>query len=446
LAVSHRIAVMNGGRVEQVGAPEQIYGFPRNRFVADFIGTINLLPVEVRVAGGDALRLVANGLGEIVSTPVAEASAGQRGAYAVRPERVRIFSAGDVCELDNHFQGTVREHLYLGDVTVYKIALDNGAVLEALLANSPPDALVSSNVARWSEWAGTVAPGSICVTESRQAGRSPGPGENLQKWLVSLPPTLFLLVFFVAPALLMVVASFQQVGDFGGLVPVLENGQSTLSLEAYRFFFGDWIYAEIFLRSFLVAAATTLLCLLLAYPLALLIATGGKRHRDLLVLLVILPLASNFLIRIYAWMIVLGPAELLYTPFAVIVGMVYVHLPFMILPLYTNLESHDPALLEAAQDLGAGAWTRFWRITLPLSLPGVWSGSALVFIPVLGMFAIPELLGGTRDILIGNLIKEQFLDNRDWPLGSTLSILLTAAVLLLAWLAAWAGRPRRGRA
>ena len=121
-------------------------------------------------------------------------------------------------------------------------------------------------------------------------------------------------------------------------------------------------------------------------------------------------------------------------------------LPFMILPLYTNLESHDPALLEAAQDLGAGAWTRFWRITLPLSLPGVWSGSALVFIPVLGMFAIPELLGGTRDILIGNLIKEQFLDNRDWPLGSTLSILLTAAVLLLAWLAAWAGRPRRGRA
>ncbi|MER2622741.1 MAG: ABC transporter permease [Accumulibacter sp.] len=284
------------------------------------------------------------------------------------------------------------------------------------------------------------------MTESRQAGRSPGPGENLQKWLVSLPPTLFLLAFLVAPALLMVVASFQQVGDFGGLLPVLENGQSTLSLEAYRFFFGDWIYAEIFLRSFLVATATTLLCLLLAYPLALLIATRGKRHRDLLVLLVILPLASNFLIRIYAWMIVLGPAELLYTPFAVIVGMVYVHLPFMILPLYTNLESHDPALLEAAQDLGAGAWTRFWRITLPLSLPGVWSGSALVFIPVLGMFAIPELLGGTRDILIGNLIKEQFLDNRDWPLGSTLSILLTAAVLLLAWLAAWAGRPRRGRA
>jgi spermidine/putrescine transport system permease protein len=122
-----------------------------------------------------------------------------------------------------------------------------------------------------------------------------------------------------------------------------------------------------------------------------------------------------------------------------------VHLPFMILPLYTNLESHDLALLEAAQDLGADTWTRFWRITWPLSLPGVWSGSALVFIPVLGMFAIPELLGGTGDILIGNLIKEQFLDNRDWPLGSTFSLLLTGAVLALAWVSAWAGRPRRGR-
>ena len=117
----------------------------------------------------------------------------------------------------------------------------------------------------------------------------------------------------------------------------------------------------------------------------------------------------------------LEPVNLLYSPFAVIVGMVYVHLPFMILPLYTNLEKHDPALLEAAQDLGANAWQRFWRVTWPLSLPGVFSGSALVFIPVLGMFAIPEMLGGTGDILIGNLIKEQFLDNRDWPLGAALS-------------------------
>lgn len=267
---------------------------------------------------------------------------------------------------------------------------------------------------------------------------------GLTRWLVSLPPTLFLLVFFLAPALLMVAASFEHPGEFGGLAPWRVDGQLNLTLETYRFFFSDWIYAEVFLRSFLVATATTLLCLLLAYPLALTIARSAARQRDWLVLLVILPFASNFLIRIYAWIILLGPANLLYTPFAVIAGMVYVHLPFMILPLYTNLEKHDPAVLEAAQDLGAGAWTRFWHITFPLSLPGIWAGTALVFIPVLGMFAIPELLGGTGDILIGNLIKEQFLDNRDWPLGSTLSLLLTAAVLILAGLAVRAGRARRG--
>jgi spermidine/putrescine transport system permease protein len=124
----------------------------------------------------------------------------------------------------------------------------------------------------------------------------------------------------------------------------------------------------------------------------------------------------------------------------VLVGMVYVHLPFMILPLYTNLEKHDPALLDAAQDLGANAWQRFWKVTWPLSLPGIYSGSALVFIPVLGMFAIPDILGGTGDILIGNLIKEQFLGTRDWPFGATLSLMLTLAVLAFAGLSVWFAR------
>ncbi len=282
----------------------------------------------------------------------------------------------------------------------------------------------------------------------RFAPRNDGGGTGFTKWLVSLPPTLFLLVFFLAPSIIMVAASFRYPGEFGGLAPLfaIAGKDSGLTLEAYRFFFSDFTYLEIFLRSFAVAGLTTLICILMAYPLAWLIARSPKKHRDLMVLLVILPFASNFLIRVYAWIIILGPLNLLYSSFAVIVGMVYVHLPFMILPLYTNLEKHDPALLEAAQDLGANAWTRFWRVTFPLSLPGIFSGSALVFIPVLGMFAIPELLGGTGDILIGNLIKEQFLDNRDWPLGATLSLMLTIAVLGLAALAAWAGRTRRGGA
>jgi spermidine/putrescine transport system permease protein len=278
----------------------------------------------------------------------------------------------------------------------------------------------------------------------RAKARRRHPAQRLARWLVTAPPALFLVAFFLLPSLIMVAASFREPGEFGGLAPLLgPAGHAGLSLETYRFFASDPIYLEIFLRSFLVATLTTLLCLVLAYPLAWLIARSPRRRRDLLVLLVILPFASNFLIRVYAWIIMLGPLDLLYTPFAVVAGMVYVHLPFMILPLYTNLEKHDPALLEAAQDLGAGAWTRFWRITLPLSLPGILAGSALVFIPVLGMFAIPELLGGVGDILIGNLIKEQFLDNRDWPMGATLSILLTLMVLGVAAVAARAGQGER---
>lgn len=278
--------------------------------------------------------------------------------------------------------------------------------------------------------------------------------ERLTRWLVAGPPFVFMVAFFVLPALIMVAASLRFPGEHGGLAPLHEDGAWQLTLETYAFFFSDFIYTEILIRSFFVAALSTLLCIVMAYPLALLITRVPKRFRDVMILLVVLPFASNFLIRIYAWMIILGPQSafslalnhvittlgfepvtLLFSPFAVIVGMVYVHLPFMVLPLYTNLEKHDPILLDAAQDLGANAWERFWKVTWPLSLPGVYAGSALVFIPVLGMFAVPDILGGTGDILIGNLIKEQFLGTRDWPFGSTLSIMLTLMVLAIAALA-----------
>ena len=261
---------------------------------------------------------------------------------------------------------------------------------------------------------------------------------RLTRWLVTAPPAVFLVIFFLIPALIMAGASFREPGEFGGLAPLAASGTSL----AYRFILDDVIYAWILAKSFAIAGLTTVICLLFAYPLAMLIVRSPKRQRDVFILLVILPFASNFLIRIYAWMIILGPLDLLYSPVAVVVGLVYVHLPFMILPLYTNLEKHDPALLEAAQDLGAGKWARFWRVTWPLSLPGVLSGSSLVFIPVLGMFAVPELLGGTGDLLMGNLIKEQFLDNRDWPLGAALSMLLTLAVLAVAGLSAALTRNR----
>jgi len=283
------------------------------------------------------------------------------------------------------------------------------------------------------------------VTRAARRGEDRG----ATRWLVSGPPFLFLLAFFLVPSLIMVVASFRYPGEFGALAPIVatQPGEDAgLTLENYRVFLGDSIYAQIFVKSFGVAALTTLVCLVLAYPVALLIARSPKRHRDLMVLLCVLPFASNFLVRVYAWMIILGPLDLLFSRFAVIVGMVYVHLPFMILPLYTNLEKHDPTLLDAAQDLGANAWHRFWRVTFPLSLPGIFSGSALVFIPVLGMFAIPEILGGKDDWLVGNLIKESFLGTRDWPFGSMLSIMLTIAVLAIAGLAAALARRGMSRA
>jgi spermidine/putrescine transport system permease protein len=283
---------------------------------------------------------------------------------------------------------------------------------------------------------------------------------RMARWMVSGPPLLYLLVFFAAPALIMVLASFRTPGEFGGLAPLVdEAGRLDLNTESYVRFFTESVYLRVFVKSAWYALLTTLACAALAYPLATLIAKSPKKHRDLLLLLVILPFWSNFLIRIYAWMIILGPnaalarmvngalawfgagpVPLLFSAFAVLTCLVYVHLPFMVLPLYANLEKHDQALLDAAQDLGANAWQRFWRITFPLSLPGVYAGSALVFIPALGIFAIPDILGGPDDTLIGNLIKQQFLETRDWPFGSVLSIMLTVAALLLAGIAAWVGR------
>ena len=301
--------------------------------------------------------------------------------------------------------------------------------------------------------------------------------DRLGKWLLSWPPLVYLLVFFLIPSLIMMFAAFRYPGDYGGLMPLTSEDPTTgklvvdvtlatlgdyLTLESFARLVDEPLYIELFIKSLWYATLTTLICIAMGYPLAWLIARSPKKFRDLLLLLVILPFWSNFLIRIYAWMILLGPqsaltkvvnlvvtafghepVSLLFTPFAVIVCLVYVHLPFMVLPLYANLEKHDLALLDAAQDLGATAWQRFWKITWPLSLPGVYAGAALVFIPALGMFAVPDIIGGTEGIMIGNLIKQQFLETRDWPFGAVLSIMLTGGVLLMAALAAAVSRGKK---
>lgn len=276
-----------------------------------------------------------------------------------------------------------------------------------------------------------------------------------EKRVLSLPPLVYLICLFLIPTIFMVVIAFRVPGAYGGVAPLTTQVGNhitfNLSLESFRFAFTNEFIWQLFLRSLGFSILTTLLCLIIGYPLAILVANSSRKYRDMLLLLVIIPFWSCFLIRVYAWMIILGPqsgvshvinyvlhllgfapVNLLYSSFAVIACLVYINLPFMVLPLYANLEKHDIALIEASRDLGATRTKSFWKITVPLSLPGVFAGSGLVFIPCIGMFVVPELVGNNCSLMIGNLIKQQFLQTMNWPLGSVTSIIMTLSVLTVS--------------
>ncbi len=260
---------------------------------------------------------------------------------------------------------------------------------------------------------------------------------------VALAPAAALLAATVAvPFVILGLYAFQTRGAYGGVMPpwTLENWQRL----------ADPLYLGILARSFAVAAASTAVCVVLAFPLAMAIARAG-RWKNLLLALVMLPFWTSLLIRTYAWMFLLRdtglvnvlllkaglvsePLPLLYNWGAVVLGLVYAHLPFMVLPLYAALERQEPSLLEAAADLGAREWQAFWRVTLPLAAPGIRAGVLLVFIPCLGTYLVPDLLGGGKTILVGTLVQNQFTASRDWPFGAAVSLALMAAVLVLLWL------------
>ena len=255
----------------------------------------------------------------------------------------------------------------------------------------------------------------------------------------------------------MIFISFRVPGDYGGVAPLVQHSggatQINLSLESFEFALTSSFIWQLFLRSIGFSVLTTFCCLLMGFPLAMMIARSKKKYRDILLLMVIIPFWSSFLVRIYAWMIILGPdsgvnhlinyivqflgfpaVNLLYSSAAVVICLVYINIPFMILPLYANLEKHDEALIEASRDLGATRLQSFLKITIPLSLPGILAGSALVFIPSIGMFVVPELVGNNCSLMIGNLIKQQFLQTMNWPLGSVTSIIMTLSVLAISLL------------
>jgi putrescine transport system permease protein len=277
----------------------------------------------------------------------------------------------------------------------------------------------------------------------------------MQTWsgqrLVIALPYLWLLIFFLIPFLIVLKISFAEFAPLGRppYEPVfrwLEEGalQIKLLVGSYVYLFNEPLYVSSWIYSIKVAFFSTLFCLAIGYPMAYAIARSKPSTRALLLLLVILPFWTSFLLRVYAWIgllkndgvinnVLMGlgiidqPLAMMNTSFAVYIGIVYSYLPFMILPLYSNLEKHDLTLLEAAQDLGAGPVKSFLRVTLPLSVPGIVAGSLLVFIPAVGEYVIPSLLGRSDQLMIARLLSDEFFLNRDWPRASAVAI----AMLLL---------------
>jgi spermidine/putrescine transport system permease protein len=277
------------------------------------------------------------------------------------------------------------------------------------------------------------------VNDRSSTGLSHHPSRDRRSYWPLVPAVLWMLAFFLLPLLLVLAISFASRGPYGGV-------QWSFSLTNYTMIF-DPLYLRIYGRSLLLAAATTAICLLIGYPLAYFIARAPMRWQGVWLLLVIIPFWTNFLVRTYAWMFILRtegllntvllevgvihtPVEILYTDWAVLIGLVYGYLPFMVLPLYAAIERLNRSVVEAAWDLYANGWSVFWRVIFPLTKSGVIAGCLLVFIPSIGAYITPDLLGGAKTMMVGNLIQHEYLVIRDWPFGSAISFVLMALVVL----------------
>ncbi len=272
------------------------------------------------------------------------------------------------------------------------------------------------------------------------------------RFYIIATPYLWLLLFFLIPFLMVFKISFSETAmAVPPYQPILtmtaEKIQVTLNLNNYAYLFTDDLYVMAYLKSLKIAIISTFLCLLIGYPIAYAIARSSPAARNILLLLIILPSWTSFLLRVYAWIGILNnngfinnfllwigiinePIQMIRTEFAVYIGIVYAYLPFMILPLYTNLTKLDSSLLEAAADLGARPWKIFLTITLPLSMGGIIAGSMLVFIPVMGEFVIPDLLAGPDTLMIGKVLWDEFFNNRDWPVASAVTVAILFLLLL----------------
>jgi len=281
---------------------------------------------------------------------------------------------------------------------------------------------------------------------------------NNQRWIVTAIPYIWMVIFFLIPFLIVLKISFSatQISQ-PPYTPVFDIFADSwadtvdkfheLNLENYRRLISDSIYIDSYLSSLMMAGFATVMMLFIAYPIAYGMARAPKSIRPTLVMLVILPFWTSFLIRIYSWIAILSeegllnttlvtlgiidePLQILSTNVAVYIGILYCYLPFMVLPLYSTLEKMDDSLIEAAKDLGCTQFGAFWRVTFPLSIPGVIAGCFLVFIPAVGEFVIPDLLGGSDTVMIGKTMWEEFFNNRDWPAASAVAIALLIVLMI----------------
>ena len=281
---------------------------------------------------------------------------------------------------------------------------------------------------------------------------------NIQRWLpkgrslILSAPFLWLSIFFVLPFIFVAKISVSEAAlAIPPYTPMFEWLEGVLgiriSFNNFLWLIDDPLYVQAYWNSIRTAFFSTLICVLIGYPMAYAIAKAPKEQQTIWLLLVLLPSWTSFLIRVYAWVgllknnglingalmwlgVIDDPIQMINTNFAVYIGIVYSYLPFMVLPLYANLVKHDNALLEAAADLGAGHLTRFFQITLPLSFNGIVAGSMLVFIPVVGEYVIPELLGGTETVMIGKVLWQEFFNNRDWPVASALALIMVLILIV----------------
>lgn len=282
----------------------------------------------------------------------------------------------------------------------------------------------------------------MAITEPNDLSVANERNRRRQGFLMALPAYAYLVIFFAIPVAIVVVYSFATRNRFGG------TDLSGWNLESYARLF-DPVLRDILIRSLTLAVITTVICLLVAFPFSYFLATRKPTTRNVLLVFVMIPFWSNFLVRNYAWRVLLGSdgpvsrftellglgeTRILFTPTAIVLGLVYGFLPFMILPLYASIERMDWSLLEASRDLGATGWQTLRKVTIPLSMPGVIAGSILVFIPSFGAFVTPEILGGGRQVLLGSFIVSQFLEARNWPVGAATSTVLMVVMLASALL------------